>query len=164
MNDIFISFLRKYNIYYEDVFNYYENNKTSIDKVYFNNGFIGCYLKLENGILKRVKIVAPSLENYIDVSINIHEYVHMIRLYKNLNKHFCLTKYEEVLPIFYEFLFLYDNLNEECINFLIYYKQCLLLSKNENTIKALNICDELLSEYNKDSIDTLNEKVRKRFI
>lgn len=164
MNRKFLLFLKKYNIYNEDIFKYYENNKTVIGNQDINNGFIGCYPKIENGILKKVKIVVPRIESYVDISINIHEYVHLVRLYNNLGKPIVFTDYEEVLPVLYELLFLNDNLNEECTNYLAYYREFILNSKNKEYIIALNLSNQLFLEYNNDCINDLEEEVRIRFI
>lgn len=132
MEEKFIEFLKKSELYNEDVLDYIEYRTTYVD--YKEKGamdFVGCYPILEDGMVKDIRLCVPNMVDDVSVSINIHEYVHLLRIYKSLGKKFVESEYEELLPIMYEFAFLEDVGNTE---YLEKYKEDI---KDDEVLKVL---------------------------
>ena len=132
MEEKFIEFLKKSELYNEEVLDYIEYRTTHVD--YKEKGamdFVGCYPILEDGIVKDIWLCVPNMVDDISISINIHEYVHLLRVYKSLGKKFEESEYEELLPVMYEFAFLEDVGNTE---YLEKYKEDI---KDDEVLKVL---------------------------
>ena len=114
----------------------------------------------ENNILKKVHITVPYIVDYKTLLINIHEFVHMIELYYYLNKEYIDNPYKEVLPMFFEKLYVLEDPNLSLDDYNDY------IDKNANWDKEGNIIgkelsDKLLQFYDNECIVTLRNKVRK---
>lgn len=132
MKKKYIDFLKKCELYNQEVFDYIEYRTTYVD--YREKGsmnFVGCYPIIEDGIVKDIWYCVPKIVDDISISINIHEYVHLLRVYRSLGKEFIESEYEELLPVMYEFAFLEDIGNTEYLN---KYKEDI---KNDNVLKVL---------------------------
>ena len=95
MEEKFIEFLKKSELYNEEVLDYIEYRTTHVD--YKEKGamdFVGCYPILEDGMVKDIWLCVPNMVDDISISINIHEYVHLLRVYKSLGKKFEESEYE----------------------------------------------------------------------
>ena len=110
MYDKFISFLKEHGLYNQEAMDYIK------DKTYYinydgneSNSFFGCFPIMEGNIVKDIRLCVPKMIDDITVSINIHEYVHLTKIYNHLNKKYIESKYEDVLPMAYEFLYLMHN-------------------------------------------------------
>ena len=83
----FINFLKKHNLYDEEVIQYWTKNKISFDYLEEESRcLIGCYYKIENKILTKISLIVPFIDNDKTVLINIHEYAHALELYSELGK------------------------------------------------------------------------------
>ena len=143
MEEKFINFLKKTEIYNENLLDYLKNRTTveninelpkdfhvSLPRVNKNLNevlnirdyanallFIGTYPQVdENNILKSVNICVPKMTNDITVGMNIHEYVKALMLYRNLGKEYQEDKYEELMPTLYELVYLKENDQEDYLN------------------------------------------------
>ena len=84
----FIKFFKKHNLYNEEIFNYIQKNRTLFDyRDEDQRIFIGCYyICNKQGILQKINICVPFINDPITLLINIHEYIHAIESYKNISK------------------------------------------------------------------------------
>lgn len=117
MEEKFIDFLKKSELYNEEVLDYIKYRTTRVD--YKQEGamdFVGCFPIIEHGIVKDIWLCVPNIVDDISASINVHEYVHLLRIYRSLGKEFKESEYEELLPVMYEFAFLEDIGNTEYLN------------------------------------------------
>ena len=148
MEEKFINFLKKYNLYREEIFKYIKPRTRRID--YKDNNafnFIGVYANLDNNdILRDIKMVVPYMVDDNSIAINIHEYIHLLYIYDYLNKEYVFNNYEELLPVLYELMYSKENNNVEYINMYINH-----IKEEDNYLKVLlDIYDfEEEKEYNK---------------
>jgi len=139
MQEKYINFLKEVNIYDEKAINYLKDKTRILDYSEESKDFIGTYPQVDkNNILKDIKMCVPKITNDITLSINIHEYVHALLLYKNLNKEYKEDKYPELLPVFYELVYLKENNIDDYFN---YYIEHIKEQNNYLTI-LLNIFDK----------------------
>ena len=112
----FISFLKRYNLYDETIYNYLINNAIMVDiKEYID--FIGCFfVKNEYDCITKVTLCIPFLEDDITTLITIHEYVHGYTMFKKIGKKYQLKASEEVLPMLYEELYFLENQSPKLLN------------------------------------------------
>lgn len=161
MYDKFIKFLKNNNIYDEEVLNYFENHSTHVDyKEEDAEYFIGCYPQVENDILTGVNVCVPDMDDEITVTINIHEYVHMLKLYKNLNKKYEETPYEEVLPVFYELIFLRENV-KTMNDYYNYYSEYLMKYYEKEYLMVIELHNDLIKDYGDTNIEFLEKRVKR---
>ncbi len=161
MEEKFIKFLKDNNIYDEKVLEFFKNNSTYVDfKDDDTKYFIGCYPKVENGILKGVNICVPDMEDEVTVTINIHEYVHTLELYKKLNKEYKETSYEEVLPVFYELIFFKENV-KTMADYSKFYEEHLMKYYEKEYLMVIELYNDLIKEYGDTSIEHLEKRVKR---
>lgn len=124
----FIDFLKHYGLYNQEVFNFIKDKTRYVDYDKEEaRDFIGCFPKMENDIVKDIRLCVPKIVDDVTVSINIHEYVHLLKIYSYLNKEYKESKYEEVLPTAYEFLYLRNN----DFDYLKLYKEYIMSGDDE---------------------------------
>ena len=83
----FIEFLKKYNVYSEEILKYWEKNRLLFDiRDEEKKELIGCYYQYEKECLKKISLIVPFIDNDKTVLINIHEYIHLLLLYPWLEK------------------------------------------------------------------------------
>ncbi|MBQ6477024.1 MAG: hypothetical protein IJI43_01125 [Bacilli bacterium] len=103
----YIKFLKENNLYDQDLIDYMSTRTTYVD---YNNEnakeFIGCYLMTENDVIEDIALCVPRIVDDVTVSINIHEYVHLLNTYKYLGKKYVIREEDELLPVKYELLYL----------------------------------------------------------
>lgn len=129
MRNKFIKFLKDTEIYNEEVFEYIKPKTVYLDHSEEATHFYGVFpIVDDNNIIKDIKLCVPKIKDDLTVSINIHEYVHLLLLYRNLNKEYKESDYDELLPVMYEFYYLKDNDPE----YLEAYKE--KISKSNNKI------------------------------
>ena len=59
----FITFLKEHNLYDEEILEYWKNNKLMFDyRDDEKRELIGCFYKIENNILKEIKIIINGME------------------------------------------------------------------------------------------------------
>ena len=144
MEEKYINFLKEYNLYNEEIFEYMKDRIVYVDYKNENHRFfIGVYPKVDEGsnIVTDIRMYVPKIVDDISVSMNIHEYVHLISVYNNLNKEYVDDPYKELLPVMYELLYIKSINNNECLDI---YK--------EHIKERVNYLKELLDifDYNKE--------------
>lgn len=133
MEEKFISFLKKYDIYREDILDFIKPKTIRIDYRNENTiGFTGVYPIMENNIIKDIRMVVPYMIDDYSISMNIHEYIHLLDVYNYLNKEYVFNDQSELLPVMYELLYAKENNN---IEFLNIYKEHIL--RENNYLKVL---------------------------
>lgn len=158
----FIEFLKKHNLYDEEVLNYWKDNKTSFDyREEEKRDLIGCFYILRNNILEKIKLIVPFIESDKTVLINIHEYIHLFLLYPKLGKKCKIGLDKEVLPIFYEKVYIQENPTPQLIEYHEYLNSFIKKSDQQEYIIALNLSGELLKNYKNKNINKLDHKVKK---
>lgn len=129
MEEKFINFLKETEIYNEELFKYIKPKTVYLDHSEEAIPFYGVFpIVDDNNIIKDIKLCVPKIKDDITVSINIHEYVHLLMVYRDLNKEYKESDYDELLPVMYEFYYLKDNDPE----YLEAYKE--KISKSDNKI------------------------------
>jgi len=109
----FIFFLKRHNIYDKNKYEYLLSNTTFIDTD-DEVEYIGCYYtKNEYNYITGINLVIPNLDDDVCVMIAIHEYIHGYIMYDKLNKQYSMKASEEVLPMFYEYLYYLENQSDE---------------------------------------------------
>ena len=161
----FINFFKKHNLYDEEIFNYIQKNRTLFDyRDEEQRIFIGCYYTCnKQGILQKIKLCVPFIDNQITLLINIHEYIHAIELYKNIGKKYEQKDTEETLPMLYEQLYYLENPNKELEIYLIELNKKITKKSSKSYQIALLIQEELLAYYQKTNptLKKLQTKVKK---
>ena len=147
MEDKFINYLKKTEIYNEKVLNYLKDNTKVIEYSEDANDFIGTFPQVdENNILTGIKMCVPKMTNDITVGMNIHEYVHALMLYRNLNKEYVEDNQAELMPTFYELYYYKDNNVDDYLNFYIEH----IKEKNNYLTVLLNVFDK---DNNKNNVN-----------
>ena len=117
MKDKYINFLKKYNLYREDIFEYMKDRTKYIDyRQDGSDGYIGVYPNLVNGIIKDIKMRVPRLIDDHSIAITIHEYIHLLKMFDYIGKEYVFSDYEDLLPTFYELVFAKENNDIDYIN------------------------------------------------
>jgi len=161
--DKFLSFLKKHNLYDEEKYSYLIKKATFIDLNKDENiSSIGCYyIKNEFNIITKIELYLPKLNDDISVMIAIHEYVHGYLMYSRLNKSYKPKASEEVLPMFYEYLYYLEEKNQELEE---YRSKTIEYVEKESKIKYLLgflLQEELLSIYDYD-INKMDIDIKKK--
>ena len=147
MEDKFINYLKKTEIYNEELLNYLKDNTKVIEYSEDANDFIGTFPQVdENNILTGIKMCVPKMTNDITVGMNIHEYVHALMLYRNLNKEYVEDNQAELMPTFYELNYYKENNVNDYFNFYIEH----IKEKGNYLTMLLNIFDK---DNNKNNIN-----------
>lgn len=143
----FICFLKKHKLYKEEVFNFIKNKTLLVDyKDERSVGFIGCFPVMENNIIKDIRLCIPRLVDDISVAINIHEYMHLLKMYNHLNCEYFFDNSEEVLPVIYEMIYLTDN---SLLDYIAYYRDKINENDNDLYKYALSIWDKKANQLNR---------------
>jgi len=159
LNSELIDFFKKHNLYDEKIFYYLSNNTTMID---YNDkdkrSFIGCFYNLEKGNkIKNIHLVLPYVIDDITMLISIHEIVHAIVLYRYINKKAKIGIDVEVLPMFYEKIYINEHNSSELIKYEEQLNSFINISKDRKYILGLQLRDKLLVDYD----DDINKNYRK---
>lgn len=159
----FIEFLKEHGIYNEEVFNYFYENSTRFD--YLDDEwrpFIGVYYQTNGDVLSKIKTIVPYINDDKTVLINIHEYIHVYMIYNKINDYVKIkTLDREVLPIFFEKVYVKENPTDELIKYQDYLDESIYNAGEEEYLLALKLSDELMNEYDNQSVGKLNFKVKK---
>ena len=133
MDEKYIEFLKNYGLYDEKVLNFIESTTKRLDYSDIALNFFGCYPIInDDGILIGIRMCVPYIKDDITRSINIHEYIHLLELYRQLNKKYVESNMKELLPVFYEFVYLNSLHNRD---YLEYYKD--YLTQKNNYLKII---------------------------
>ena len=140
----FIEFLQELNLYSEEVLDFMKDKTVYVD---YNDEdskeFIGCYPIMKNNMIKDIRLCVPVMEDDFTTAINVHEYIHLIRLYKYLNKHYVFTNSEEVNPVIFEILFLSTKGDNEFGDYLDYYREYVKSKKDPGLDAFLELYDDI---------------------
>ena len=159
----FIEFLKKHNIYNEEVINYWTNNRMIFDyRDEEKRDLIGTYYQYNsNNTLQKIQLIVPWIDNDKTVLVNIHEYVHLLLFYPYLNKKCILGQDIEVLPIYFERVYIEENPTKELLDYYEYLNKSI---KNTNVIEytlALEASEILLRNPHNTNIKKLDKESRK---
>ena len=155
MEEKYINFLKKYDLYREDIFEYMKDKTKYIDyRLDESKRFYGVFTNIENGIIKDIRVMVPYIVDDTSISIRIHEYIHILKLYDYLNKEYVFTDYEDLLPVFYELVYAKENNNYDYIN-----ERIDELKDNFNYLKVvLDLFDQNKEKNNKKLIKNKKRK------
>ena len=146
MKEKYIDYLKKTEIYNEKVLNYLKDNTKVIEYSEDANDFLGTFPQVdENNILTGIKMCVPKMTNDITVGMNIHEYVHALMLYRNLNKEYVEDKQADLMPTFYELNYYKENNVDDYFNFYIEH----IKEKDNYLTMLINIFDKDNKNVNK---------------
>ena len=110
MKEKFFEFLKQYNLYDEEVINYISTRMIIVDYDREDaKDYIGCFYTLNHDIVTGFRLCVPKMVDDKTVSINIHEYVHLLNIYKCLGSEYKEDKFDDLLPVLYEFIYLNEN-------------------------------------------------------
>ena len=155
MEEKYINFLKKYDLYREDIFEYMKDRTKCVDyRLDESKRFYGVFTNIENGIIKDIRVMVPYIVDDTSISIRIHEYIHILKLYDYLNKEYVFTDYEDLLPVFYELVYAKENNNYDYIN-----ERIDELKDNFNYLKVvLDLFDQNKENNNKKLIKNKKRK------
>ena len=129
----FIKFLEDSELYNEEVFDHMNERARLVKYNETSKDFFGCYpIVDENNILRDIRICIPHITDHITAAINIHEYVHYLFLYRNLNKKYIEDEYAELMPVFYELAYLKEQKEDKYYNYYLDHIQ-----EKDNYLKTL---------------------------
>lgn len=125
--------------------------------------YIGCNYCICNGRLNGFLLCVPFIDSDITALINVHEYTHAIMAYDKLGKKFDVTDDAEVLPMFYEKLFVLEKPSNELIEYKNYLDSCISEDSPLKYRLGLELQDILIEEYEKKKCSTkkLNRKTKR---
>lgn len=110
MKNKFINYLKETELYNEEVFEFIKPKTIQLDHSEESSVFYGVFpIVDDNNKVKDIRLCVPKIKDDITVSINIHEYVHLLLVYRNLNNEYKESEYDELLPIIYQLYYLKDN-------------------------------------------------------
>lgn len=158
----FITFLKEHNLYEEQMYKYWYDNSIRFDYLEEEaRDFISTYYKFNKGKLVKIWSIVPFVDNDITTLINIHEYVHFYLIYDRLGKKCKINKDCEVLPIFFEKIYVNENESPELLNYYDYLNEVIEKNVDDKYKLALELMDDLVNYYNNQSINDLNSKVKR---
>ena len=140
----FINFLKKVELYDEDILEYIEGRTIHID--YDKDHaleFYGCYPLIKDNIVKDIRLCVPTIKDDITVAINIHEYIHLIKVFNYLNKEYVFDQTEELLPVIFEFLYFRqeEKNNKKLQHYVEFYKSYIRENGEESLKMFIDIYD-----------------------
>ena len=158
-----LDFFKKHNLYDDDIFKFISNNTIYINyNTIKDRCFIGTYWSVDkNNKLSRIKVVIPSVIDDVTLLINIHEIVHAIELYGYIGKKYVEPIYVEVLPIFYEKLYIKENPSIGLEKYNEYVDERIIESEKLKYLIGLRLQDKLFENYNNQNLDKFYLVVKK---
>lgn len=158
----FINFLISHNLNNENVLNYWKDNKVQFDYLDIDQReFIGCYFLIIDNKLKQIQIRVPYINDDKTILINIHEYIHLLLTHPYLNKEIILGNDKEVLPIYYEKLYINENKSEYLDNYSKYLDRKIIENNQKEYLLALHLSEILLKDNNIPNIYEQEKKVKR---
>ena len=149
MMEELVAFLKKYDIYDEEVFNSFINDSFKFESESDYKYSECLYVVDENDILVKIRALIPKIVDYKTILINIHEYVHYYTFYKKLGEKIEIGIDCEVLPMLYERLFVIEKDDVDLYNHWNKIKDGVLENNNSPYVYALKIQDSLLDLFYK---------------
>ena len=161
----FKNFLKKHSIYNEKIINYIQENTIVID---YNDEEYRSYISTvpvigKDNRLKAIKSILPYINNDITILININEYVKALIYYQRLGKYFNIKEEIEILPLFYERLYILENETEELRQYKQYLDKSIIEENTQKYVIALNSQEEMQTYYTEGNtnIEKLENKAKK---
>lgn len=148
MQEKFVRFLKKHELYNGMCFSYFLNQSVKICYKDIKEAlFMDCAIGMKNGKLQSFIPIVPYLDNDKAVAMNIYAYVQTLNLLPNLG-----NKYEEnyddlLLPLFYLRLYLMENANEALWTYEKKIRNKLLRNESYVSKIVLQQTDELIGNY-----------------
>ena len=140
-----VEFLKRLNLYSEDVLDFIKDKTIHINYSDADSReFIGCYPIMEDNVIRDIRLCVPVIEDDFTAAINVHEYIHLLRLYRHLDEEFEFTNSEEVSPVIFEILFLSSKGDKKFAEYLDYYKEYVENKKDSALIAFLEIYDDII--------------------
>ena len=118
-NSKLIDFFKRHSLYDKDMFDYLSQHTTMIDyRDEEQRIFMGCFFILDkNNQLKDIHLAVPYVFDDITMLISIHELVHAISLYPSIDKKVDIGIDIEVLPMFFEKIYINEINNPKLIEY-----------------------------------------------
>ncbi len=164
MKNIFYEFINEHNIYDKNVYDYYIKHSDSFD--YYNEDFYIPFIRCDyyyinsSRILKEIRPFVPNVVDDKTALININQYVHTLLAYNYLNKKFKLNDDCEILPKFYEKLYVLESNNKGLIEYEKFLDKAALESNEKRYIMAVKMFDELFNNYHNNGINDMKMKTK----
>ena len=167
-SEILIDFFKRHNLYDEEMFKYLQEHTDIIDyRDEDTRVCIGCgyLINNKNNKLERFRICIPKVVDNKTALISIHEIVHGIVGYKNLNKKFKNDIIIEALAFLYEKLFINESNDPSLVKYGLYLDSLIEDNDEEKYKYALFARDYLLMNYEKDyyKMEKLSKKLTKKY-
>lgn len=160
----FIKFLREQDLYEEKSFNHIMKKAFFVDftNEKLDNLKVGCILIFnkspktfeESDCLRNFFPIMPVLNSETSVSICIYVYVQALLLLERVGKWVIDDSYNEILPLFYQKLYIIRNYNEELATYDKYLEQRLLETAPDKNHRLLKGRKDLIKFYKYASPDT----------
>ena len=146
MYEEFISFLKRHDIYDEDIYNSYISDAFIFPYRDDNVDLINCFYAIDkNDVLVDIKVSVPYIDDEKTILINIHEYVHYYIMYKKLGKKVIIGQNCEVLPLLYEKLYILENDNIFLRKYEEYLLDIIIKNDDKKYLYGLEIRDKILN-------------------
>lgn len=156
--DVLINFFNSLGLYNDYVFKNIEKCSRKFDiENYLYNPPIGCYYDITDGKITSYKLSLPNIEDLLTILINIHELVHALILDSRLNEPFTNICTNEILPMFYEFVFVEKMNNKELSEKYSVYLNTLSNQYDKIHQQASKKLNTLIKYYDTNSIKTLKK-------
>ena len=147
MYEKFISFLKRHNIFDEDIYNSYINDAFIFPYSDNNIDLINCFYAIDNNnILLDIRPSIPYIDDEKTLLINIHEYVHYYIMYKKLGKEVIIGQNCEVLPLLYEKIYILENDNVFLKKYENYLLDIIIKSNDKKYLYGLEIRDKIIKK------------------
>lgn len=161
-NSNLIDFFKRHNLYNEEMFDYFSRNSSMIDyEDKEQRLFIGCFYTFgKDKRLKDIHLNVPYVYNDITMLVSIHEFIHAIILYKNINKKVNIGIDKEVLPMLYEKIYINENNNPILIEYEKKLNKLINPKEDKEYVIGLALRDQLIENYNYD-FEKLSRKVKR---
>ena len=145
----FLNFLRKHNLYDEDLLAYINNHTIIFDYLDEDRRkSIGIYSEYDKeSKLRRFTLCLPSLNSPEAELITIHFYINAIELFNHLGTTYTTTKESKILPMLYEKIYLSEYPSTALKNYIISLDKEVRENSDIDERIALAVQPELLKYY-----------------
>lgn len=156
----FEDFLKKHNLYDEEIINYKkENSKLFAYRDENCEPSFGCHYIFPNGQLDKIYLIDLFIDNDIAILTNIYHYIHLVEAYKMIGENFDINDVNDkikILPTFYANLFITENLTDELIRFRKDFENKTINGDCHTKYKLALECRDKLMVMHEDGVD-INE-------
>lgn len=157
----FIDFLKRHDLYNQEIFKYIEENIERFDEHYNELMLIrGIYYNYnDNEELKNFKLCVPYIDNEKTAFLNLGPYIKAIHAYPKLGKKYKQNAEIEIIVMYYEKLFISETKNKELERYL---NNIISTIKKENTERKYKITVKALEELEGLEKDTNYKKIKSK--